>query len=603
MKVAEVSGNLIRWGRGLGFEGEWYLIAVGALIGTLTAFGAMGFAELLHTTEHVVHDLHEDLPLWSLVLIPMLGALASGILVWKFAGEAKGHGVPQVMRAIIQRNGYIPLRVGVVKVFASIFTVGSGGSAGTEGPIVQIGAVAGSFLGRTIKIPPQHLRPLVGCGAAAGIASIFNAPIAGVLFVLEIMLRDFSVRVFSPIVVASVFSAATTHAFQDENVAIFAAEALEKAGYRFQFVELPTYAALGVLCGVVSVGFNWLLHLGEDVFEKLKVHDIIKPVIGALLLGLTGVLFVAATSTHGAPAFFGNGYDAIRHLLRPEAYVEGGIDPAPLPMGLLFLAALVLLKGLGTTFTLGSGGSGGVFAPSLFLGAVAGAAFGSALAQFGLLPEFGSPAAYALVGMGAVVAGATHAPITAILIVFELTRDEYVLLPIMLAAVIATVVSQLVNRDSIYTYKLRRAGVMVGRATDLTLLRRLRVADVTPEPLPPEPVYPADALSKLVTLHAHHHVPDFAVMNMDGTYLGLVTGADMRTALIDREAIPLLLVAELVRTDIPTVRAGDTLDTVMDKFARHDVASLCQVDEREQPVALITRRHVLKRYQQALEES
>lgn len=598
--------------RRLGFKSDWYLIVIGSIIGTITAFGALGFAWLLHEIEMITTHARADQPIWLLPAIPMAGALISGILIWKWASEAKGHGVPQVLKAIIQRNGEIPLRVGIVKVFASIATVGSGGSAGTEGPIVQIGATAGSFLSKTLHIPREHVRTLVGCGAAAGMASIFNAPIAGVFFVLEILLRDFSIRVFTPIVVASVFSAATTHAFRGENEAIFfAGDKLQ--GYEFSLFELPGYFVLGIVCGLLAVMFNWMLHKSEDLVEKIKVHSIIKPIMGALLMGLVGIAFLSIPGIDDGqhtPAFFGNGYETIRWLLDPSAYLDGaGIDlgGAHIPTLFTVLAVLVFLKTLATSFTLGSGGSGGVFAPSLFLGAVAGGAFGVALDNLGLIPEGGSPAAYALVGMAAVVAGSTHAPLTAILILFELTRDVYVLLPIMLAAVIATVVSQLINRDSVYTFKLRREGVLVGAARDLTILRRLRVSDVEPEPMPTELVYASDPVSKLITLHATYHVPDFPVVDQAGGYIGMVTGGDMRTALIDREAIPLLLVAELMRTDIPVVSADDTLDTVMNKLAMHDVSSLALVRTQNDgtmiPMGLITRGRVMSRYHVALDES
>ena len=607
MTRLDLHNSLKRLSRRLGFERDWYLIIVGAVIGTITAFGAIGFAELLHLVEHESEAARGSMPLWLLPAIPMAGALFSSILVTVWASEARGHGVPQVLKAIIQRNGEIPLRVGVVKTFASICTVGSGGSAGTEGPIVQIGATAGSYLSKVLNIPREHVRTLVGCGAAAGIASIFNAPIAGVFFVLEILLRDFSIRVFTPIVVASVFSAATTHAFRGENEAIFFA-ADNLAGYEFSLIELPGYFVLGIVCGVTAVAFNTLLHKCEDLFEHLKLPTLTKPVAGALMLGLLGIAYLSLPSVEAegnSPAFFGNGYETIRGLLDPAAYA-GAIESGPQTV-FWILALLVVLKAVGTSFSLGSGGSGGVFAPSLFLGAVAGAAFGVALDGLGLLPDDASPASYALVGMAAVVAGSTHAPLTAILILFELTRDVYVLLPIMLAAVIATVVSQLLQRDSIYSFKLRRQGVLVGAARDLTILRRLRVTDVIPEPLPAEPIYPSDPVSKLIALHATHHVPDFPVVDPTGSYIGMVTGADIRTALIDREAIPLLLVAELMRTDIPVLRPDETLDAVMNKLASHDVTSLCLVKDAaggvQTPIGLITRGRVMSRYHDALEES
>ena len=601
----------------LGFQREWYLIGVGALVGSFTGLAAVGFDFAL---EHVTH-LAERLQLGELLsfglgargglvwlfLAPMIGLGLSGLLAHRYAPEAKGHGVPQVLRALIVKGGKIPARIGIVKVIASVLTVGSGGSAGTEGPIVQIGASAGSRAAGWLGLERRDVQTLVGCGAAAGMSSIFNAPIAGVFFVLEILLRDFSIKIFTPIVVASVLSQVTTQALLGENRAIFATDALVH-GLQFRATELPSYVALGLVCGLVALAFNRTLHAGEDLYGKLKIHPLLKPLTGAVVLGGLGAAFVLLTpggaETTGAageigessvPPFFGNGYGFIRDLINPSG--------AEVSAGLAMLGVIVVIKLVATTVTLASGGSGGVFAPSLFLGAAAGAFFGVALDRVGLLPDGSTPASYALVGMAAVVAASTHAPLTAILILFELSQDFRVVLPIMLSAVIATVMAQIVERDSIYTFRLRQAGVLTGRVRDLTVLRRLTVAQVKPTPLPSEPVYASDPLSKLVALHAHHRVPDFPVVDQEGKYLGLVTGANMRAALIDREAIPLLLVAELVRTDIPPIRHDETLDTVMAKLGKHDVSALCLVRGDGTPEALITRGEIFARYQRALEQA
>jgi CIC family chloride channel protein len=589
------------------------LIAIGAVIGTLTGLGALGFAWVLTWFEDEVSVFFHDGawgPHWLwLVVVPMIGMGLSGVLIYFFASEAKGHGVPQVMAALIRRGGVIPLRIGVVKLAASVLTVGSGGSAGTEGPIVQIGAVVGSVVGQRLHMDRQRMMTFVGCGAAAGISSIFNAPIAGVFFVLEILLRDFSVRTFTPIVVSSVFSAITTQAFSESNSAIFAVSGTLH-GPKFEIIELPGFLLLGGVCGLVAVGFTRTLHAFEDVYEAVKIHPILKPLTGAFLLGLLGIGFLSLAGVYkasgevgGYPAIYGNGYSVIRSLLDPETYTSG--TEAVLPVSVLLMASLVVFKCLATSLTLASGGSGGVFAPSLFLGAGTGAMIGAGLHALNLVPAGTTPASYALVGMAAVVAATTHAPLTAILILFEITQDYRVVLPIMLAAVLSTVVSQLIDRDSIYTAKLRRAGVLIGTSRDLVLLRRIPVSSVPRTALPPEPIYASDPLSKLITLHAHYHVPDFVVVDEQGRYIGMVTGADIRTALIDREAIPLLLVAELVRSDLPTVAAHESLDVVLDRFAENDVASLCLLDPAspDKPLALLSRAKVMKRYQEALEES
>jgi CIC family chloride channel protein len=598
----------------LGFERDWYLIIVGAAIGGLTAIGAVAFAQAIDAVDHLCRNAQQSLSPWFVGLLPMAGALVCGLLVHNYCADARGHGIPQVMTALLRNRGVIPLRVGVVKVLTAIATVGSGGSAGVEGPIVQTGSTVGSYIGQRLHVPRREMETLVGCGAAAAISSIFNAPIAGVIFVLEILLRDFSLRTFAPIVIASVLSNATTMAILDAiaegeqvNRAIF--DAGDHLGdFRFSIVELPAYFLLGIACAMTAVVFQKAIHAGEDFIERSRVHPIFQPVVGAACLGVLGTIYVLIGGYFDVhdpvPAFFGNGYETIAALLNPDSYLPGhpGVDIRP-AIGLL--ALLVVFKILGTTFTIGSGGSGGVFAPSLFIGAGVGAVYGLALDRILPMPDGFTPAAYALVGMAAVLAASTHAPFMAILMLFELTRNVYVLLPIMFAAVVATVVSQLVERDSIYTAKLRRAGVIIGRTRDQTLLRHIPVESCQITPLPPEPVFASDPLSKLITLHAYHSVPDFVVVEQDGRYMGLVTGTDMRAALIDREAIPLLLVAELVRTDLPTIDAEENLDTVMDKFARHDVSSLpvMRAGDPAACVGLLTRAKLLARYQQAIDEA
>jgi len=587
---------------------DGWLNVLGAIIGAITAVGAVLFSKGLTEAEHWTEGLQGDLSLWMLPVIPMIGALLTGILVYRYASEAGGHGVPQVLDAIVRKGGKIPAKIGLVKVIASVCTVGTGGSAGAEGPIVQIGAVTGSVVARRIGVNRQHVGTLVGCGAAAGISSIFNAPIAGVFFALEILLRDFSLKTFTPIVISSVFATAMTQVILGDNEAIFSTQL---PNYVFSAFELPSYIVLGILCAFGAWFFTKTLEKGEDIFDKLRLHPILKPVLGAFMLGLLGIVGIQTFSSMSSgdilgdshssvPAFFGNGYSVIRHLLDPTSYQMG--EFAWGAVGVLIM--LMFAKMFATTFTLASGGSGGVFAPGLFTGATIGGVFGITLDKFGLIAEGSSPASYALVGMAAVIAGTTFAPMTAILILFEITREPHVLAPIMLAAIVSTGISRKLMPDSIYTAKLRRAGVRIGTSRDMSVLRHVPVSSVDYAALPPEPVYASDPLSKLITLHAHHNVPDFPVVDADGKYMGMVTGADMRTALIDREAIPLLLVAELMREDLPTITPDEHLDTVMEKFARYEISSLVLVDGfgGNKPLALITRTKVMSRYNAVLDE-
>lgn len=609
-----------------GFRSNWYLVILAAGIGTVTAVGAWGFTWLLQALtwvflgwwsgasahgEAAASDSAAviDGPLvWVLlVAAPVVGALLCGIIVYFGAPEARGHGVPEVMIALYRRKGQIRPQVALFKSIASALTIGSGGSAGAEGPIVQIGSAIGSNVGRLLRVSSEHTGTLLGCGAAAGIAAVFNAPIAGIFFVMEILLRDFSVRTFTPIVIASVFSAGVTRAIKDaigsgeHHGAVFQVSGLLEH-YEFALVELPYFLLLGIMCGIVAVIFILMLDWSEGVYERIRLHPIIKPVTGALLLGIMSVGVMAIGHPLGAegiiPPYYGNGYDFIRGAISHEFYVDS--TTGWLMLGLILVMALKLVA---TCFTLGSGGSGGVFAPSLFLGASVGGAFGMAANALDFFGIAVSPAAFALVGMAAVVAGTTHAPLTAIIMLFELTGDYKVILPIMIAAVIATIMAQVLLPGSIYTLKVRRRGVRIGHLSDLTVLRRISVADV---PLAkPVTVRPDDPAQRLLNLAELHGDDDFVVVDHEDRYIGMITGEDLRMTLLQVEALPLLVVSEIMRTDLPTTTRSETLDEVMEEFSRHNASSLAVLDEHGEGrvLGVITRSRMMRQYHMALQEA
>jgi len=585
--------NLLRSVARIGFRGEYFLILVSLVIGTATGLFAHLFYSLIEYAREAAYGdgSHPGLyggRTWMLVVLPTAGAVAVGHITRFFAREAKGHGVPEVMDAMYRKGSVIRPRVSAAKAVASALTIGSGGSAGTEGPIVQIGAAIASAVGRYLHMQRRQMDIVVACGVAAGIAAIFNAPIAGVLFALEIFLRDFSFRAFSPVVFSSVISCSITHAFRSDE-AIFEVRALREAGYAFVGVELPLFLILGIACALAAFAFIRLLYLCEDIVDRIKLPEQLKPALGAIGLGSVGIAYVLLTQHPGMPPFFGNGYPAIESALSRDV----------LSLTAAGLFALFVLKLIATCLTLGSGGSGGVFAPSLLMGASMGAAFGLILRNVGLIEDT-SVNAYALVGMGALVAGATHAPLTAIVMLYEITREPKVILPVMFAAIVATAGARLMLRDSIYTLKLRRRGVRVGAISDLTLLRRITVSDVGSSPF--RQVHPEDPLQHLIDLASETDATDFVVVDDHDGYVGLVTGRDVRTALLQPEAVSLLVVGELVRQGVPTVTANETLDVVLDKFAQNDVDSLPVASSTDGThiEGLITRRAAMRRYQEEL---
>ncbi len=573
-----------------GFKEDRLLLVLSILIGVATGIGAHLFYKLLEiSSEHTFSEgglFHVGA--YMLVLVPMLGALACGFITAHFAAEAKGHGVPEVMDATYRKGGVIRPRVSLAKAVASALTIGSGGSAGTEGPIVQIGAAIGSSFGQVLGLKRHHMNTLIACGVAGGIASIFNAPIAGVLFALEVFLRDFSFKTFSPIVFASVISTSLTHALRGADGGIFEVDSPKL--YIFNGVELPNYLILGFFCALAALVFIRVLYAAEDLMDKIRIPETLKPVVGALCLGVMGLVYMHWQTNGSVPHFYGNGYPLIRLVISPDL----------LTLGLWPLLVLGLLKLLATVFTLGSGGSGGIFAPSLFIGACVGGAFGLGLHQLGYIPA-DSVSAYAIVGMAAVVAATTHAPLTAIVMLYEITREPRVIVPIMFAAIVATGLAQYFYHDSIYTLKLTRRGVRVGRIADLTILKRIQAdqVDILPAPI----VHPEDPMQKLLSMAETTAAHDFVVVDDNEDFVGMVVADDIKTALLQPEAVPLLLVAELTRRGIPTVGPFETLDTVIDKFARSQVDSLPTVgpgaDGKIQ--GLITRHAVMDRYHRELE--
>ncbi|MEU8585866.1 chloride channel protein [Streptomyces sp. NPDC048664] len=459
---------------------------------------------------------------YFVLLAPVVGGLLYGPLVNRFAKEARGHGVPEVMLAVAQRGGRISPKVAVVKTLASALTIGSGGSVGREGPIVQIGSALGSTLGRLTRATEGRMKLLVACGAAGGIAATFNAPLAGVFFAMELILGTFSAEAFGATVLASVTASIIGRAtFGDTaflNLPDFHVEHLTQYGL---------FALLGVLAAVVGMGFARFLYLVEDPCDWLwRGPEWLRPAVGGLVLGL--VLLAL-------PQMYGVGYPVL------EKATEGGYAVG-------FLLLLLVGKMLATSLTIGIGGSGGVFAPSLFIGAMLGSAYGAGVSH--LLPgTAGAVGAYALIGMGAVFAGAARAPITAVVILFELTGEYSIILPLMLAIVLATATSHLLSRDTVYTLKLRRRGIDLEGPAPGAPIGAQHVGAVM-EPLPsalPATTALADA-ADLLSLSGHGALP---VADATGEYVGVVTAQAVAEALAEQPDAAPTTVGRLAEPPVP----------------------------------------------------
>jgi len=576
------------------------LIVTAIVIGAGTGLGAVLFIRLIELVQEVFFSggetLFGGLGRWLLVLIPVVGGLIGGPIIAFFASEAKGHGVPEVMQAIALRGGRIRPRVVVAKIAASALCIGTGGSAGREGPIVQVGAALGSTLGQWLKLSSGRIRNLVACGAAAGIAATFNAPIAGVLFAMEVILGELHLGDLGNVIISAVTASTLARVFLGD----YPAFAIPRYAMQTPW-EVFLYVLLGVLAAFAAVGFIRLLYWFEDVFDDWNFPDALKPAVGGLLLGVLGFAYPIALGwgglsasdaasglpiTNNIPHVFGAGFEVIGNALLGKV-----------PFLLLF--ALIFLKPLATSFTLGSGNSGGVFAPALFSGAALGGAFGLLVER--IFPgATAGPGAFATVGMAAVFAGAARAPFTAILIVFEMTNDYRLMVPLMAAVIFSMIVAERLHKESIYTLKLTRRGIRLRRGRDVDVMENITVSEVmrpAPEPIPGN--MPLRMVPSLLEKARMHGLP---VSKDDGTLCGVITVQDVEEA-VDADEKNLDLPVTQFCSQRPILAYSDeTLHHALERMSHRDIGRLPVVDRNSQTklVGWISRADIVRAYERAL---
>jgi CIC family chloride channel protein len=550
-----------------------YPLVLASIVGALTGLGAIGFRKLLEAITRLSFGggsvLEGAQLLWWPVrlVLPAVGlVLAWGLTRW-LAPEAKGHGVPEVMEAVALNGGRIRNRVMFVKTIASSITIGTGGSVGREGPIVQIGSSIGSTIGQLFRLDADHTRLLVACGAAAGIAATFNAPVAGVAFAVEIILGSAAVRTFSPIVVSSVLATTISRWLLGDTPAFRVPQPSLESG-----VELVNYVLLGLVAGLAGVAFIRLLYKLEDRFSTLP--GIATPLVGGLLVGAIGL---------AAPSIYGLGYESIDKVLHE-------------PETMSLLALLVVAKMFATSLTLGGGGSGGIFAPCLFIGAMLGGFWGDLVNKVELWPT-AAPPAYALVGMAAVVAAATHAPLTAIIMIFELTGNYQIILPVMLASITASVLSITIQPESIYTLKLARRGVRLRERSAAAEIISRPVRDVmsrTGHRLRPEIPFGVMVDRVLGSIGDCQYVVDD-----DGTLLGVVHLNQIKNVIRDEALDSLATAYDAMAPETLAVNADDNIETCLQRFSACELPELPVVEDKKL-VGVVRRRDILDLYNREL---
>ena len=580
--LAKVSLRTVAYFERLKLTEHTFMIIVAIIIGLLAGFAAIGIRFLIKEISflsfqgegNLLENILNTSWYWILI-IPTIGGLIVGPIIYFLAPEAKGHGVPEVMQAILLRGGNIRPRVAFIKAIASSITIGTGGSVGREGPIIQIGSSLGSMVGQFLRVPSKRMKTLVGCGAAAGIAAAFNAPIAGALFAVEIILMDFAIAQFSPIVISSVIATVVSHTFEGK----FAAFVVP--GYQLVSPqEIGFYFVLGGLAGIVSFLFIKLLYWCEDLFDnKIKLPDYIKPAIGGLLIGAIALL---------SPQIMGVGYDTINNALYGN-------------MVWYIAFALIFIKIIATSITLGSGGSGGIFAPSLFMGAMLGFFFGSVVHS--IFPEVtATPGAYALVAMGGLVAGTTRAPITAIIIVFELTNDYNIILPLMITCIISVIISTKLTRESIYTLKLLMRNIGIKEGMEVNVMESLYIKDIYKTDV--ESIGETDNFNHVVNKVLKGKSTEYPVVSRQNNLIGIISIYDIKDHLFEKDELKnLLIAADIVDTNFESVSPDSNCEMALDKMSRYDLEGLPVVNSEDgnKLIGYIWRKDIQDAYQKEID--
>ncbi len=557
-------------------SGMVLLGTVAVIVGLATGGGIWLFKQMIGWTHAAAFGALSDVlgragP-WTIALVPALAGLLVGLLWHRFVGEERYHGVAGVMEAVALGGGRLAYRMSPVKTVAAALSIGGGASVGPEDPSVQIGANLGSFAGQKLRFSDEWIRILVAAGVAAGIAAAFNAPIAGVFFALEIVLGELSAGGgLGVVVLAAVISAVFTQSVSG------AQPAFRVPAYRFNSAaELPLYMGLGLLAGVTAAVYVSALYLAKDLFHRWRVPPWLKPAGAGLAVGIAGIWL---------PQIFGVGYETI------EAIFNGP------QMSILLLLGLLAVKLTMTAASIGGGFPGGVFAPSLFLGATLGAAYGVAAQR--LFPGLDiAPPAYAMVGMAAVLAASVHAPLTAILLLFEMTHDYHIILPLMFAVVIALLLAQRIRRDSVYTLGLARKGVRLERGRDVEVLEGITVGEVME---PSDCVLAASdslgAASDRFAQTRHHGLP---VVDSDGNLAGIMTIQDLER--VRAGEAPPLTVGEACTRDLLVTHPDESIGVALRRMSSRDVGRLPVVarDDPRRLLGLLRRVDLVRAYEIAL---
>lgn len=543
-----------------------FVIILAGVIGAIAGLAAVVLKTTVHYIQLLIASGFSDrLPNFLYLGFPLLGILITVLIAKYLLNEQLGHGITQILYAVAKRSSIIQKTKMYSRMLTSAITVGLGGSVGLEAPIVVTGSAIGSNIGYLMHMNQKKRTLLIGCGAAGAISAIFNSPVAGVIFSMEVILADVTITMFIPLLIASVTGSLISLSLLGDDV-LFSFELTDD----FMAMDTPYYIIFGILCGLISVYFTRMTYRVEALIKKIR-NDLGRAVMGGILLGI--IIFVF-------PPMYGEGYNTIKLLLagREEEMLKGSLFFANIDQNyflLLFIGAVMLVKPVASALTIGSGGSGGIFAPSLFIGGVSGHLFASLINLTGNSPI--STSNFTLVGMCGVMSGVLYAPLTAIFLIAEITSGYELFIPLMLVSAIAYMTSSFFEKHSLYTKHLIESGDLIQYDKDRQVLSGILLEKIIEKDL--MVIRPEATLSELVDHVRISKRNIFPVVNDDQQLVGVVTLDDIREIMFDQQQYETRLVKELMHSPPAYISSHENMQSVMRKFERSGAWNLPVIDD------------------------
>lgn len=540
-----------------------FILVLSVLVGLLSGLAAVIIKNSVHFIQTAItYGFAESIHKYLFVIYPMIGIFITAFIIHRVIKSPVEPGIPFTLFSISKRNSIIRRFKMFSSMITSVFTVGFGGSAGLEGPSVLTSAAIGSNIGRTFKMNYKVRTLLIGCAATASMAAIFKAPVAAIVFAIEVIMLDLTTASLIPLLLASTTAAITSHLFLGDDVLFH--YKLEDA---FRISDMPFYLLLGIVAGFASLYFSKIYLFFINLFQRIK-NNYKRALVGGVLLGIVLLLF---------PPLYGEGYDMVNAILNGEGnklIANTLFDTDNAYLFLLFITMLFFFKVLATSFTIGSGGVGGIFAPTLFMGSVLGFLFSKTMNVFGFKDL--SESNFTLVGMAGLMAGILHAPLTAIFLIAEITGGYELFIPLMFTAAIAFTTVKLFMPHSVYTVQLAERGELITHHKDKAVLTMMRLEQEIEKNF--HPVKPNDSLGELVKVVAKSKRNLFPVVDEEGFLAGIVSLDQIRNIMFDKSQYDELTVENLMESPAELVQINDPMETVVNKFELSEAWNLPVVD-------------------------